>query len=323
MAIDLKSLIVEGKESDTRLDVFLSHRQPLTRSEAARLIDQGRVLVDGKLRKPSFRLQEGMKVSAGMESRNAEPSLAPADIPLDIIYEDSSIVVIDKPAGLIVHPGAGTHGPTLVNALIHKFPEMANVGDPERPGIVHRLDKLTSGVMVAARSEEAYRKLAADFKAHKQVRIYQAICYGHLEEQSGRIETFMDRSPRDRKKMSSKVSAGREAVTNWLVLKEWSGFSLLELSLETGRTHQIRVHLSDMGHPVAGDSEYGGKRRANTISDPVVRSHVKSLSRQMLHACRLRIVHPVSGEWMEFGSPLPGDFRNLMALLDERQGSTC
>jgi 23S rRNA pseudouridine1911/1915/1917 synthase len=320
---DLKELIVEESESDTRLDVFLSRHLPITRSEAARMIDQGRVLVDGKPRKPSFRLQEGMKVSAETGRKDIEPSLAPADIPLSIIYEDSSIIVIDKPAGLVVHPGAGTREPTLVNALVYLFPEISNVGDPERPGIVHRLDKLTSGVMVVARTQEACRKLAADFKAHKQVRIYKAICYGRFEQPSGRIETLMHRSPRDRKKMSSKVAAGRSAVTNWLVLKEWRGFSLLELSLETGRTHQIRVHLSDMGHPVAGDPEYGGKRRANTIADPVVRSYVRSLGRQMLHACRLGIIHPVSGEWMEFSSALPEDFRNLMALLDERQQETC
>ncbi|HQI02941.1 MAG TPA: RluA family pseudouridine synthase, partial [Deltaproteobacteria bacterium] len=241
---DLKELIVEESESDTRLDVFLSRHLPITRSEAARMIDQGRVLVDGKPRKPSFRLQEGMKVSAETGRKDIEPSLAPADIPLSIIYEDSSIIVIDKPAGLVVHPGAGTREPTLVNALVYLFPEISNVGDPERPGIVHRLDKLTSGVMVVARTQEACRKLAADFKAHKQVRIYKAICYGRFEQPSGRIETLMHRSPRDRKKMSSKVAAGRSAVTNWLVLKEWRGFSLLELSLETGRTHQIRVHLS-------------------------------------------------------------------------------
>lgn len=320
---DPKILIVEKDESDTRLDVFLSRRLPVTRSEAARMIDDGRVLVEGKPRKPSFRLREGMRVGAETGSKRVEPSPAPADIPLSVIYEDSSIIVIDKPAGLVVHPGAGTREPTLVDALVYRFPEIIHVGNPERPGIVHRLDKLTSGVMVAARSQEAFRKLAADFKAHRQVRIYRAICYGHLERHSGRIETLMHRSPRDRKKMSSKVSAGRPAVTNWLVLKEWRGFSLLELGLETGRTHQIRVHLSDMGRPVVGDPVYGGKSRANTISDPVVRAYVRSLGRQMLHAWRLGIVHPVSGEWMEFGSALPEDFRHLMALLDERRRETC
>lgn len=316
---DREDIVVEAMDRDTRLDVFLSRRLSITRSGAARLIDQGRVLVDGKPRRPSFRLQEGARVSVGIVHENVELPPAPIDIPLDIIYEDPDIIVLDKPAGLVVHPGAGTREPTLVNALIYRYPEIKDVGSPERPGIVHRLDKLTSGVMIAAKTEAAYRKLAADFKAHRQLRVYEAICYGHLGTLSGRIETLMHRSSGDRKKMSSKVSVGRKAVTNWMVLKEWDRFSLLELSLETGRTHQIRVHLSDAGHPVVGDPEYGGKRRANSISDPVIRSRVKTLGRQMLHACRLGVIHPITGERMDFTSPLPEDFRRLIVLLDERQ----
>lgn len=312
--------VVEKAEHGSRLDVFLSRRLSITRSAAARLIDQGRALVDGKGGKPSFKLKEGMKVHARALPEGADAVLTGIDVPLDILYEDTSIVVLNKPAGLVVHPGAGSCGVTLVHALLHRYPEIVSAGPPDRPGIVHRLDKLTSGVMVAARTAEAYERLAAAFKAHLHARDYQAICYGRLPERSGRIETLMRRSLKDRTKMSSKVSEGRQAVTDWLVLKEWREMSLLKLSLETGRTHQIRVHLADMGHPVAGDPEYGGRKRANTIADLVVRSRVKALRRQMLHAWRLGIFHPATGEWIEFSSEPPEDFMQLSALLDEREG---
>ncbi len=316
---EISSITVEPSEDDTRLDLFVSRRLGITRSEAARQIESGNVLVDGKPRKPSFKLKQGMAVRAVIVHEETGPYPEGADIPLSILYEDAHIVVIDKPAGLVVHPGAGTTGPTLVNALIHRYAEIAGVGDPERPGIVHRLDRLTSGVMVAARSAEAFGKLSAAFKAHEHDRVYLAICYGHLGKASGRIETLMQRNPRDRKKMSSKVSEGREAITDWLVVREWDQLSLLELRLRTGRTHQIRVHLSDIGHPVAGDPEYGGKRRANVVTDPVVRSRIKSLGRQMLHAWKLGLTHPVTGERMEFSSEPPEDFQGLVSLLDERR----
>lgn len=261
-----------------------------------------------------------MRVEAGVvEETKSHACPEAVDIPLNILYEDKDIVVVDKPAGLVVHPGAGESRATLVHALLHRYPEIAGVGNPERPGIVHRLDKLTSGAMVAARSSRAYDSLVAAFKEHRHTRVYRAVCYGRMGEQSGRIETFMDRHPKDRKKMSSKVAQGRQAVTDWQVIRQWEQFSFLELTLQTGRTHQIRVHLADMGHPVAGDPEYGGKRRANTITDPVVRSRVRKLGRQMLHAWKLGITHPGTGQWMEFASEMPEDMKALVALLDERR----
>ncbi len=313
-----QDLLVDEGENDTRLDAYLCRRLHITRSAAAKQIDKGQVLVDGKARKSSFKLKAGMKVNARIEPANDTPLLAGIDLPFTVLYEDSAIIVINKPAGLVVHPGAGENQGTLVNALIHRYPEISNVGATDRPGIVHRLDKLTSGVMVVARSTEACEKLAAAFKEHSHSRIYLAICYGHLGESAGRIETLMQRNPRNRKKMSSKVSEGRRAATNWQVLKKWDKFSLLELSLETGRTHQIRVHLADMGHPVVGDPEYGGKNRANTIKDPLIRSRIKLLGRQMLHACKLGIVHPITGQYMEFSTEPPEDFQGLVSLLDER-----
>ncbi|HON39506.1 MAG: RluA family pseudouridine synthase [Desulfomonilia bacterium] len=313
-------VIVDSGQEDARLDVFLSRSLGVTRTSAARAVEEGLVLVDGRPRKPSFRLKAGMRIEAeAFGEKEADTSLEAVDIPLNILYEDRDIIVLDKPAGLVVHPGAGVHRATLVHALLHQYPEIAGVGSPERPGIVHRLDRLTSGVMVIARSSGAYDVLITAFKEHRHTRVYQAICYGRMGGQSGRIETFMDRHPKDRKKMSSKVVQGRRAVTDWRVIRQWEQFSFLELTLQTGRTHQIRVHLADMGHPVAGDPEYGGRKRANTITDPVVRSRVKRLGRQMLHAWKLGITHPVTGQWMEFTSEMPEDMKALAALLDERQ----
>jgi 23S rRNA pseudouridine1911/1915/1917 synthase len=221
--------------------------------------------------------------------------------------------VIDKPAGLVVHPGAGNTEKTLVHALLARYPQMAGVGSMERPGIVHRLDKLTSGVIVIAKTQQAYIKLAEAFKEHAHKRVYICICFGGMQKNSGRIETLINRNPVDRKKMTSKVRSGRPAITNWEVMKSWPGFSMLKLSLETGRTHQIRVHLSDTGHPIVGDAEYGGRGRAANIANTDMRVYVKSIDRQMLHAHILGINHPETGEYMEFVSPLPGD----MLLLEQ------
>jgi 23S rRNA pseudouridine1911/1915/1917 synthase len=313
-------LVAQKGDVGLRLDIFISNHMPLTRSAAAHLITGEKVQVEGKTRRPSYKLKEGMLVHVSMEHVDGQDILQPYNLPLKIIYEDSSIIVIDKPAGLVVHPGAGNRDKTLVNAIISRYPEISAVGNEERPGIVHRLDKLTSGVMVVARSDDAYHTLLRSFKEHKHTRVYRALCYGHMEQDSGRIETLMHRHPKDRKKMSSKVGQGREAVTNWEVLAQWPQFSLLNLSLETGRTHQIRVHLSDMGHPVVADPQYGGKKRANSIIDPKIRSYVKSLERQMLHACLLGINHPITGEPMEFTSESPEDMLKLIDLLDSQQG---
>lgn len=307
------------QDEDTRLDVFVSTRLGVTRSSAAHAVDEGRVLVDGRARKASFRLKPGMRIQADVARDRQTPEVPEAvDVPLDVLYEDDHVVVLNKPPGLVVHPGAGEHGPTLAHALLHRYPGIRDVGHSERPGIVHRLDKQTSGVMVVALSAGAYEVLSAAFKEHRHLRVYRAVCYGRMEGAQGRIETFMDRHPKDRRKMSSRVEQGRLAVTDWRVLREWEQFSMLELTLQTGRTHQIRVHLADLGHPVAGDPEYGGKKRVNTIINPVVRARVKRLGRQMLHAWKLGITHPVTGAWMEFATNPPEDMEELIALLDER-----
>jgi 23S rRNA pseudouridine1911/1915/1917 synthase len=309
--------IVLDRESGLRLDTFISRRLGISRGLASGAADSGEVMVDGLKRRPAFRLKPGMRVKGACTGHEGPGPIVPSDVPVSVLYEDEWIVVVDKPAGLTVHPGAGASDATLVNALVARYPEMAGVGDPSRPGIVHRLDKLTSGVMVAARNALAYEALSRAFKAHEHKRVYQAVCWGSFREDRGVIETFMQRNPRDRKRMTSRTREGRRAVTRWEVLRRWSDFTLLRLSLETGRTHQIRVHLADMGHPVAGDPVYGPRRRARTITDKRLRAALDALSRQMLHAVLLGLRHPATLEYMEFTSSLPSDMADFMEVLDE------
>jgi 23S rRNA pseudouridine1911/1915/1917 synthase len=312
-------LAVDLKEINSRLDVFLARRLGVSRSFAARLVDNGHVLVDGERKRPSLKLKMDSRISVAYEAQEQDLSIRPCSQPLDILYQDECMVVLNKPAGLVVHPGAGNTDRTLVHALLALYPEISGVGEAARPGVVHRLDKLTSGVMVVARNRDAHAALSLAFKAHAQAREYLAVCYGHLPEMRGSIVTFMKRHPGDRKRMTSRAEEGRRAVTHYQVLREWRDFSLVQLRLETGRTHQIRVHLSDMGHPVAGDAQYGGKRRANTIRDREVMTHIQGLQRQMLHASLLGLRHPATGEWMEFKAEMPHDMKELIELLDERE----
>jgi 23S rRNA pseudouridine1911/1915/1917 synthase len=318
-AVDEKIDFIAGySDYGVRLDIILARRLSVSRSLAARLIDKGQVMVDDRVRRPSFKLKNGMRVQGTYSAVEGSEPLKANEIPLDVIYEDPWILVINKPAGLTVHPGAGNADGTLVNALLAKYPEIKDVGDPGRPGIVHRLDKMTSGVMVVARSNDSHAILASAFKTHEHHRVYMAICYGHMPRIKGAIETFLQRNPKDRKKMTSRTDKGRWAVTHWEVVKQWKEFSLLMLTLQTGRTHQIRVHMSGMGHPVVGDAQYGGRRRANNIEDPLLRSHMKSLDRQMLHALTLGITHPITGKQMEFKSEMPDDMNGVIRILDER-----
>lgn len=306
------TLKVPAEDSGSRLDVFLAKRAGISRSAATRLVSKDRVSVDSLKRKPSFAVSDGMSVVFEPEEEKTS-DIMPWETELSILYDDEALIVIDKPAGLVVHPGAGNFEKTLVHALIARYPQMANVGSMERPGIVHRLDKLTSGVMVVAKNQHAYGRLSDAFKDHTHKRVYIGICFGMMTGNSGRIENLINRNPGDRKKMTSKARSGRPAVTNWEVMKSWPGFSMLRLSLETGRTHQIRVHLSDLGHPIVGDSEYGGKGRAANIANAAVRAYVKKIDRQMLHSHILGINHPETGEYMEFISQLPED----MILLEQ------
>jgi 23S rRNA pseudouridine1911/1915/1917 synthase len=224
------------------------------------------------------------------------------------------LLVIDKPAGMVVHPGAGNYSGTLVNALLHHCRDLGGIGGVLRPGIVHRLDKDTSGVLVAAKNDATHRGLSEQFEMHSPARKYLGIVFGQLSEE-GQVNSPIGRHPVHRQKMSARPRKGREARTHWKVLERFPEFCLAEFRLETGRTHQIRVHLSSIGHPLLGDPTYGGRRGLAAIEPPALRQGLQKFSRQALHAATLGFTHPVSGEYLEFSSPLPADMAEVLALL--------
>jgi 23S rRNA pseudouridine1911/1915/1917 synthase len=301
--------IVGADEQGLRLDVYLSQKDStLSRSQAKRLIEDGEALIDGKPVKASHHLISGEKISL-RKPPPAPSEIVPEEIPLRILYEDEAIIVVDKPAGMVVHPATGNSRGTLVNALQFHCRSLSGIGGVMRPGIVHRLDKGTSGLMVAAKSDEAHRRLSEQFKNRLVSKHYAALVHGNIREDEGIVDMPVGRHPVERKKMSTASRRGKAAVTRWKVLERFDGVTLLEAKIETGRTHQIRVHLSALGHPVVGDSVYGGSRRA--VEAPVLRALLKKLTRQALHACRLSFLHPVTGEKMTYESDLPGDIADI------------
>ena len=308
------SFQVDPQEAAERLDVFLSRKNPgLSRSQIKRLIEMGRVQVGGKKAKAGLRLRVKDAVTLTLpEPRKLE--LEAQAIPLKVLYEDRHLIVVEKPAGLVVHPGAGNLSGTLVNALLHRCPDLAGIGGVLRPGIVHRLDKDTSGVLVAAKDDLAHRFLAEQFKKHTAERKYVGIVFGQLPDE-GQVSADIGRHPTHRKKMSARPRKGREARTHWRVLQRFRSFNLAEFRLETGRTHQIRVHLSSIGHPILGDPLYGGKSRLASVQPPALRKGLQSLRRQALHAATLGFIHPATKEFMEFSSPLPADMEEAIASL--------
>ena len=296
------------------MDVFLSQKEPaLSRSQIKRLIEMGEVQVGGRKAKAALRLRENDAVTLILpEPKKLE--LEAQAIPLKVLYEDLHLIVVDKPAGLVVHPGAGNYSGTLVNALLHRCPDLAGVGGVLRPGIVHRLDKDTSGVLVAAKDDLAHRFLAEQFKKHTAKREYIGVVFGQLADE-GQVAASIGRHPTHRKKMSARPRKGREARTHWRVLERFRSFNLAEFRLETGRTHQIRVHLSSIGHPILGDPLYGGRSRLTSIEPLALRQGLQRLRRQALHAACLGFVHPVTKEPMEFSSSLPPDLEEAVSLL--------
>ncbi len=300
-------------EQGLRLDIFLSQKDAgLSRSQARRLIDGGEALVDGRPARASHRLRPGERVSLH------RPPPVPAgivaeEIPLDIRYEDDAVLVVDKPAGMVVHPAAGNSRGTLVNALQFHCGRLSSVGGLMRPGIVHRLDKGTSGLMVIAKTDEAHRHLSEQFKKRRVSKHYTVLVHGDLREDEGVIDAPVGRHPVERKKMSTASRRGKAALTRWRVLERYGDCTLLEAQIETGRTHQIRVHLGAMGHPVVGDAVYGGSKRA--ADSPALRAALKRLTRQALHAGRLSFLHPLTGRVMSFESPLPADMAEVIDFL--------
>lgn len=313
------TLSVLDEERGQRIDRFLGERlRDLSRSHFGRLVREGRVTVNGKRVKPSYEVRVGDAVRVEWPEHVGEGALVPEEMPLVILFEDADIVVVDKPPGLVVHPGAGRSEGTLVHGLLAHSERLAVQGGPLRPGIVHRLDKDTSGVLVVARSERAYLELIRQFKDREVEKTYLALVYGRMPGESGETRTFMGRHPTDRKRMAVLEDRGREAVSLWTVERAWDEVTLVRVAIKTGRTHQIRVHMSYLKHPVVGDEIYGGgNKRAKALASPETRDlMVSGASRQMLHAWRLSLTHPVSGERLTFTAPLPGDFARLVEALD-------
>lgn len=307
--------------ADQRIDRYLSEERGVaTRSQVQRLLRQGLVLVGGRPVKPSFRVRGGEKVSITLP--DPEPSTFEAeDIPLDILYEDGDLLVVNKPAGMVVHPAAGVRTGTLVNALLAHCKDLSGIGGVARPGIVHRLDKGTSGLLIVAKHDAAHEILSRDLSERKIRRTYDAVVWGAPREPEGRIETLIGRSRSDRKKMAVLRSDGRLAVTHYRVAERYEFASRLAVKLETGRTHQIRVHLAHSGHPVFGDPTYGGRRRKyGDLSGATMgraRDCLKIIDRQALHAARLEFVHPIKKESMGFTAPLPDDMNSLISAMGE------
>jgi 23S rRNA pseudouridine1911/1915/1917 synthase len=284
-------------KSGVRLDKFIGDRSPeLSRTQAQKLIGDGCITVNGKMVKASLKLNIGDNVNIVIPPAPPSP-LSPEAIPLHILYEDDDLLVVDKPAGLTVHPAPGHPGHTLLNAILAHYPHLADIGDSLRPGIVHRLDKDTSGVMLVAKNRVAQANLAEQFKSRSITKAYLVLVKGRLTPESGIIQAAIGRDPRNRQRMAV-VSRGREARTEYRVVRYFGDYSLLEITPETGRTHQIRVHLAAIGYPVVGDSVYG-------VKSPY-------LSRQFLHASKLGFHLPSTGEYVEFESALPPDLEQAL-----------
>jgi 23S rRNA pseudouridine1911/1915/1917 synthase len=290
-----------------RLDAWLSLVEPdLSRARIQDLIRAGNITLNGEKAKPSQSLATGQEIQIDIPPV-VQIALKPESIPLEILYEDSDLIVINKPAGLVVHPAAGHASGTLVNALLGHCTDLAGIGGEMRPGIVHRLDRDTTGVMVVAKNDPVMRALSSQFKLRHTTKEYLALVWGHLNPPAGRVETLIGRNPRDRKKMCTKPDVGRPAITNYETREKFTDTSLLRIHIETGRTHQIRVHMAHLGHSIIGDPQYG-RPRHDILPVPVP-------PRQMLHAVRLTFIHPSTDKALTFEAPLPDDMQRLIELL--------
>lgn len=309
------SVIFTVPEADAgaRLDAFLAARiEGWSRARLQRLIEDGDVLVNGRAAKASYKLRTTDEIEAELTALPTT-SFLPEDIPIDVVYEDNDLIVLNKPAGIVVHPGAGAKTGTLANALAFHFQNLSTAGGVARPGIVHRLDKDTSGLLVAAKTEQAHENLAEQFRVREVFKSYVALVHGQLERDRGEIDEPIARDPRHRTRMAI-VRGGRPALSIYRARERFDRFTLIDVELKTGRTHQIRVHLAWIKHPVVGDETYGSGRD-NTVADRVIRSQIGKLGRQFLHAEKLGFTHPKSGQRLNFTSPLATELQKLLDTI--------
>jgi 23S rRNA pseudouridine1911/1915/1917 synthase len=307
---------VAQEEAGSRLDQFLARRLDFSRARLQKLLKAGLVEVNGQRLPASYRVRPGDAVQ--LTVLPPEPSdLTPEPLPLNIVFEDRDLLVVNKPAGLVVHPGAGHRQGTLLNALLHHCPDLAEIGEVSRPGLVHRLDKDTSGLIVVAKTELAHQALVRQFQEHAVTKKYLALVWGLLPSKEGRIDRQVGRHPTARRKMSAHPRRGKTALTVWRVVKELPGpLSLLELTPQTGRTHQLRVHLASEGHPVLGDATYGGGV-SRLKGNPRLKDLAPLVRRQLLHAWQLGISHPRTGAPVSWEAPVPEDFRGVVHFLEK------
>ena len=301
------------EHAGVRLDTYLASQiEGWSRARLQKLIESEDVLVNGKVSKPSYKLRDGDELEVDL---TAAPVLTFAleNIPIEIVYEDETLVVVNKPAGLVVHPAAGTPSGTLANALAYHFQHLPSGGTGVRPGIVHRLDRDTSGLLVVAKTEVALENLSDQFRDRKVFKSYVALVHGLVLANSGKIDQPLARDPSNRTRMAV-VRGGRSALTLYRVRQAFDRFTLLDVELNTGRTHQIRVHLAWLKHPVVGDETYGGGRD-NTIQDPRLRAQIRNLNRHFLHAEKLAFTHPKTNEVVKFESPLPLELADILQIV--------
>lgn len=306
------SFTVTESEAGHRLDTVIVARLPtISRSRASRLIHTGHITVNGFIKKPGYLTKPGDVVRSEIPS--PEPiKCRPEAISLSILHEDRDVIVLNKAPGFVVHPGAGHNSGTLVNALLSYCPDLEGIGGSIRPGIVHRLDKDTSGTLVVTKNDMAHQSLSRQFKMREVRKLYLALVYGEVKLPAGVIDFPIGRHPTDRKKMSIRSHRSRPTETRWKVREAFSGVSLLEIDLRTGRTHQVRVHCAAIGHPVVGDATYGGKRKWKDLARGPKQDVLREIRRQMLHAWQLSFVHPRTGQSMNFESPLPKDMASVL-----------
>jgi 23S rRNA pseudouridine1911/1915/1917 synthase len=309
--MSVQNIVVQSSDVGERIDTFLSKKTGITRSQVQKFVVNGAVFVNGMPVSRNYRLKINDDIVFSVTDKEAQ-GLVPEPLPVEILYKDEHVIVVNKPAGMVVYPAAGHSRGTLMNALAYYCEDLAAVGGPLRPGVVHRLDKDTSGVMVVALSDRAYYGLTSQFRERTIKRRYMVLVHGNIKEDEGEISLKIGRSPSDRKKMSTRGRTGKEARTRWKVVKRFGSSTLIEARLGTGRTHQIRVHFASVGHPVLGDRTYGKKIEIEEKKKKKI-----SFPRQMLHAELLGFMHPATGEYLEFTSPLPEDMAQKIEQLQQ------